>query len=134
MIPDGEKIVAGHLRADPTISGLDARVVGKTPGSIVDPWVRVTLLDASDDFQGSIEHLVTYMLQCDCYAGEDGGQPEANTLARTVRASLKAMQGSTTADATISAVRFAGMARIPDTDFEPARERVVITAVVIAHG
>lgn len=129
MIPDAERLVGEYLRAHPDVT---ARVVGRTPGkNASDPaWIRLTQLDAADDPTSGQEHLIGYLLQLDIYAG---GQPEVWTLARAVRAALHAMPG-THGDIVITAVRFTGMARIPDQDFEPARERVVLTTTVYAHA
>lgn len=130
MIPDIEKIVATQLRADSAVIALAARIVGKTPSSIGDPWVRVTQLDGPSD--GVTDRLVAFLVQLDCYAGSDGGQPEANLLGRTVRASLRSMRGSV-ADAVVTGHRIVSDARIPDTAFEPARERRVVTVEIWAH-
>lgn len=131
MIPDIEKIVAAHLRDAAPITDLDARVVGKTPDTLTRPWVRVTQLDGSSD--AATDHLVGFLVQFDCYAGADGGQPEANLLARTVRLVLRDLRGPVT-DAVVTGVRVTGDARIPDDTFEPARERRVITAEIYAHA
>jgi hypothetical protein len=101
------------------------------------PWVRVTQLDGTDI--GGLEHLIDYLVQLDCYAGKDAmddhvGQAEASLLARTVRAVLKAAKGQTIGDAVITNVGFQGMPRIPDPDFEPARERYVLTATIHLHA
>jgi hypothetical protein len=135
LIPDGERLVANYLRDHPDILAITIgrRVSGKTPESINDPWVRVTMLDAANQENSRPEHLINYLLQCDCYAGQDGGQPEAKLLARTVRAVLDGMPG-THDGVVVSSVRFTGMARVPDPGFEPARERVVLTAIVWAHA
>jgi hypothetical protein len=98
--------------------------------------VRVTQLDGAD--VSNVEHLIDYLVQFDCYAGKDAmddhvGQAEASLLARTVRAVLKAAKGQTIGGAVISSVRFQGMPRIPDPDFEPARERYVLTATIHMH-
>lgn len=131
MIPDGEKLVGAALRSavSPT------RVVGQTPENKATPWIRLTMLDARNDSQLPPDYLITYLLQCDCYAGKDGGQPEANTVGRAARAALHALRGTTLGgSAVVSGVEFSNMARIPDIDgFEPARERVVLDALVTLH-
>ncbi len=132
MIVDGEKLIGTYLRTHASITALDARVVGKTPSSTETPWIRLTQLDARSE-RSEHEHFLAYYLQLDIYAGEDGGQPEAVTLARTAREALHQMQYATHAGAVVSAVTFSGMARIPDTDFEPARERVVLDTTVRIH-
>lgn len=133
LTPYFEKIVSDHLRDHADVSALGARVVGKTPKSVTDPWVRVTQLDAGQTANDRADHLVEGYLQLDCYAGADGGQPEANLLVRTVRGALQELPGIYD-EAVVSSCRINGAARIPDTDFEPARERFVLTASVHAHA
>jgi hypothetical protein len=133
LIPDGERLVSNYLREHTDVSAIATRVVGKPPPSFEDPWVQVTLLDAANQANSQPEHLINYLIQCDCYAGEDGGQPEAKLLAFTVRAALDAMPG-THDDVVVSSVRFTGMARVPDPDHSPTRERVILTAIVWAYA
>lgn len=134
MIPDAEKLVSNYLRNHFDVAALAARVVGKTPATTTTAWVRVTQLAANADLDSRADHLVNFMVQLDCYAGSTGGQPEANLLARTVREALHEMPDETFVDAVVSSARFVGMLRLPDQDFEPARERVVLTAQVYAHA
>lgn len=130
MIPDIEKVVAKYLRA---AAGFNSRVVGKTPDSITDSWVRLTVLDGGQDPGSSADRNVAFLIQLDCYAGASGGQPEASTLARTVRSLIATIDTASHADAIVSGARITGYARIPDTGLEPARERFVLTATVWAH-
>ena len=131
-IPDLEKVASDYLRTYAALVSLGARVVGKSPSNTDAPWVRVTQLDASSDHRS--DHLVDYLLQLDCYAGRTGGQPEANSLGRSVRKALVEMPDASHS-AEVSGVMITGHARVPDTDVdEPARERVVISAVVWAHA
>lgn len=129
MIADIEKIVAGYLRDAPE---LGSRVVGKTPSDLTDSWVRLTVINAPQDARSQADHLITFNLQLDCYAGSSGGQPEASLLARTVRELLIAIPG-TYEETVVSGARITSMARIPDTGLEPARERFILTATVWAH-
>lgn len=133
MIADLEKIAADYLRAHTAVTALTTRVVSKTPETTAAAWVRTTTLDARDEARSNLDHLITYLLQFDCYAGVTGGKPEASALARTVRAALKDMTGSHDG-AVITRVAFTGHIRIPDTALEPARERLIITAQITAHA
>lgn len=126
MIPDGERLISDYLR-----SLVSARVVGKTPSKTDTAWVKVTLLNAQDEAE-PVEWFIRFTLQLDCYAGNTGGQPEVNSLAASVRGALSGMAG-THAGGVVSAVRFLGMARIPDVDFKPQRERVILTVAMYAH-
>ncbi len=137
VILDAEQLVGGWLREHDDILALDARVAGRTPDALTRPWVRVTQLAAPDEGHG-LEHLVDYIVQCDCYAGSDAmsdfrGQATASDLARTARAVLKALERTTTDGAVITRVRFSTHLRAPDTAMEPATERVVLTAELKMH-
>jgi hypothetical protein len=138
MIPDAERILGAYLDGHTDLIALGARVAGSTPPSHVDPWVRVVQLDALD--RTGVEHLIDYLMQFDCFAGDDAtrahaAQREASDLARTVRAALKAAQGQTLESVVICDVRFTGMLRNPDTAAaEPARERWVLTASISMHA
>jgi hypothetical protein len=138
VIPDGEKITGAYLREHADIVALAARVVGKTPDDPDStPWVRLTQLDASAQPNSRADHLTAFLFQIDCYARQrpSGGSPqaEAHLLGRTVRAALVAMPGQR-GDAVVTGVRMLGHARRPDTDFEPARERVILTVQAWMHA
>ena len=133
LIPDAEKITGKYLREHPAIIDLDARVVGKPPDSRETPWVQITQLDAPKETGSTPEHLISFMLQFDCYAGADGGQPEAALLGRTVRALLTVMPEAAHEGAVVTQARLLSHARIPDRDIEPARQRVILTADVRMH-
>lgn len=143
LIPDFEKAVSGVLRTHSAITALGARVVASPPddGNRDTPWVRVTRLDASPSSTDVADHLISALMQFDCYAGagdssEGGGQPEANLLGRTVRAVLGDIASHSVDDVVFTGARITGDARIPDSSpgFEPARERVIITALVWGHA
>lgn len=133
LIPDIEKTVSRYLREHADIIALGARVVATPPADRSTPWVRVTQLDDQAVDGSRAEHLIEFMLQLDCYAGASGGKPEASTLARTVRAALAAMPG-TQNGVVVTGVQFLSGAYIPDTEFEPARERYIRTVTVWAHA
>lgn len=126
MIPDGEKLLSNYLR-----DLIGVRVVGKTPATVEEPWIRVTQLDAPQS--DVADHLIGFYCQLDIYAGADGGQPEAKDIAADVREALRDIGSAEHTDAVVSGARVNGVARIPDTDLEPARERVVMTTTIWAH-
>lgn len=136
MIADSERAVSHYLLDDEDVAALvGRRIVGKPPDSQDEPWVQVTWLTAANDANLPVDYLTTSLVQLDCYAGKMGGQPEAKLIARTVRAALDEMPEETFDEIEVTAVRFVGFARVPDTQgFEPARERVIITAQVTAHA
>jgi hypothetical protein len=130
MIPDAEAILYEHLSAEPTVAAIvGERVSDSTPRSTTEPWLRITQLDAPGDV---IDHLIAFYFQLDCYGGSDEGEAhsQASLLARTVRASLMGMPQTRP----VSGVRIDGDSRYPDPDFEPARERRILTATVWAHA
>lgn len=132
MIPDIEALTRTYLDARPEISGMSARVTGETPRSTAQPWVRITQLDPKAVTPNAEERLVNFMVQLDCYAGE-GGQAEASLLTRRVRQALTEMRLTTHSGAVVSDVQFGSCPRLPDTDFEPTRQRYVLTAMIYAH-
>ena len=73
----------------------------------------------------------------DAYAGRTGieGSPqrEASLIARTVRAALHDELRGQHTEGTVTSVRMSGMRRQPDTQIEPARERVLFTATIHMH-
>lgn len=129
MIPDAESILTAYLAAQ-----TGKRIVGETPSDLGAAWVRLTLLDASNEANSRPEHLIDNLLQLECYAGSGpDGQEEARGLAVDVRAALADLSGPVD-DAVVTAVRFAGMARVPDVALEPARQRYILTVHVYMHG
>lgn len=135
IIPDTERAVTHYLLDDTEVAALvGRRVVGKPPSDQSEPFVQVSWLTAAGDPMLSHDYLTASLIQVDCYAGREGGQPEAKLLARTVRAALDVMPAETFDEIDVSAVRFVGFARVADDNFEPARERVIITAEVTAHA
>ena len=115
---------------------LDAAVVvGETPKNIKQAWVKITQLD--DRAVGVIDadHFHNHHVQLDCYASQDGsaGQGEAQALYAEVRAALVAMPAAEHDEATVTAVRFGACPRVPDSAFNPARQRYVIDAHIYAH-
>lgn len=134
--PSGQKIVSDYLREHPKLVELDARVVTKTPdeGKRDLPWVRITQLDAPDRTP-PVDHLTEYYFQLDCYAGAEGGMPEADLLTRSVRAALAELNGANYSDqgAVITGTRTNAGRGGRDDDLKPAREFFLSTALVWMH-
>lgn len=129
---DAERLVADYLRDDDEVAAIAGRrVVGKSPSDTVPAWVRLVQLDESHDDVS--DYSSGHYLQLDCYAGRDGGQPEAAALGRAVRSALVRMPGLSNEHGIVTGVQVNGHGRIPDVDFEEARERVIVTATVWAH-
>lgn len=138
-IPDAELIVGAWLREHEDIIALDARVAPRTPNTTTKPWIRVTQLAAPRIARAPVDIAADFMLQLDCYAGSEAmashaGQPEAKALALAVRAVVCAMQDQVIDDVFVSRAHVIGDMRAPDMDFEPARERYVLTAQVMMRA
>lgn len=127
-IPDAERIAYDWLSTHPDVVAVGTRLVGRTPKDTGAPWVRVTLLDASD--LARHEHLISSLLQLDVYAGS---QEIVWQHARAIRAALNQLEDTIQDGVTINRVDFAGMMRRPDDDFTPARERVILTVELVGH-
>lgn len=114
---------------------LDAAVVPETPDDTSEPWVKVIQIDSAQISGMDADTFNVYFLQLDCYPSGDGveHQEEASDLARETRAALVAMPDATHTDAVVTAVRFGGSRRMPDEEFEPPRQRYIISANVYAH-
>ena len=139
LIPNAEALVGKWLREHAEIQALDARVAGRTPDTLTLPWVRVTLIAATENFTIGRELMHTHFLQLDCYAGKSAtdslnGQSEAWTLKATARAVLKAIEGTAPDGVAVSSVVFNGDSRIPDTTMEPARERYILSVEVMMRA
>lgn len=135
LIPDGEKIVGAFLRARAEVAALDARVVGKTPEDTSDPWVRLTELDAKPIGGHRSDYAQEFYFQLDCYAGKSGGQPEARLVGRTVRAlMMHELRAASHSGAVVTGADLRSSRRDPDDDFEPARERMILTFLVWMHN
>lgn len=135
LVPYAQKLVSDYLRDHPAIVALDGppRVVAKTPGDMSTAWVRVTRLDASQN--DIADHLTTFLMQFDCYAGDEGGIPEATLLGRTVRAVLGDIASHDHSGAVFTGCRITGDASVPDTSVdEPARDRTILTALLWGHA
>lgn len=126
MIPNVEVLLGGYVR-----SNLGARVVSLTPTDRDTPWVRYSLLDITDG--GEADHLVNALVQFDCLAGKANGRGEAWDLGVRVRDLLKRVQHESFTGAVFTGASVSGPSLIPDDDFEPARQRAVISAQVWLH-
>jgi hypothetical protein len=131
-IPNAPRLIADYLRAN----GF-ARVRSKAPADTdrSSAWIQLRVLDGTDQTEDA-DHLIGFLVQLDCYAGASGGQPEAWNNARTVRRLLKLMPEAEVDGAVVTAARLVNMAEVIDTDpsFEPARDRVILTARVYMHN
>lgn len=137
LLLDMEKISGDYLRAHADVIALNARVAGQLPKTFTKPWVRVTQIDAANATGNQqVEQLVGYLIQYDAYAGSEtnNAQAEAGALGRAIRAALVDMQSQILCTtAVITGVEIRSHVRIPDLDFDPPRERHIVTAEIWAH-
>jgi hypothetical protein len=134
-----EALVADWLSEHPALAELGVRVAGEIPRSTTGPWIRVTLLSASDHPRIGRDILLEHVLQLECYAGSTAAaaklaQREAWQVKARARAILKAIEGTARDGVSVPEVRFDGDARIPDTVLEPARERYILTVAIRARA
>lgn len=130
MIPDIEAIVTAHLKAE-----LVETVTGTTPRDTRQAWVKVTQIDVRNVSAPKSDHFNSFHIQLDCYASDNGPQyqGEAGDLFRSARAAMLALPDETLTGAVVTAVTFGSSPRIPDTSFEPPRQRYVLDTYVYAH-
>jgi hypothetical protein len=137
LLLDAVAIVGDYLRVHPVVSGLVGdRVSHRSPDeeSRDEAWVRITQLDAANvTGNRQVEHLVSYYLQIDCYAGADNRYAEAFDLVAAVRAALVAITQAELDGAVATDVAFASMPSQPDGDLKPARERQILDAEIFMH-
>lgn len=137
MILDAVAIVGSYLRDASAVSAIvGKRVSHKSPGEgdFDEPWVRITQIDARNETgTRQVEHLVSYYLQIDCYAGADNRFAEASDLNAAVRAALVELPKAELDDAVATDVGFMSNPAPPDTDIKPARERFILDAEIFMH-
>jgi len=140
LMPYMQKVLSDFLRGE--LGGI--RVVSDPPDEDRrdTPWVQVIQLPAEHNENDPVDRLVSFYMQLSCYAGEKGGKPEAERLARRCAALVtQAFSGVYAAPTpeddpvAVSCARIAsGPSSAPDdTAFEPARDRFVLDTIVYAH-
>lgn len=136
MLPDVEVLVIAHLRATTAVTTITDRIGTEHPSDFADPWVRVQALD-EPQASGPALHLVAPLVQLDVYAGAPAaGTPdkrEVSELARTVREALIAAPDASHTGAVVTASTV-NIRPVPDTTFDPARQRYVITCSLTLHA
>lgn len=121
-------LTRAHLAA-----ALAVHVATETPGTTDEPWVRITLIDDIPNPRSRPLHHHRAYLQLDCYAGEDGGTVEAESVATDVVAAVTAMSEATHASGVVTYSKVTGRRMLPDGDFAPARPRVIVEAALSLH-
>lgn len=127
---DIESLLTTYLKAE-----TGERIVGETPSTTTEPWVKITLLDTYDRTR-PVDRLNRFVVQLDCYAGTNGpaGQGEAQGIASTVREFLLTMPGEEFTDVVVTNAIVRGPRRIPDMEFKPARQRYIVEAELDVHS
>lgn len=128
----GQKILSDYLREHDDVGG---RVVSHPPdgNNRASSWIMVTLLSAPQDEDSLHDWYIEFYFQIDCYAGATGGLPEAFTLGGHVRDAIVEMPATGHDDAVVTATKIYGYNPDLDTDMEPARDLVRITASCWMH-
>ncbi len=132
-ILDMVAIVVDYLGSQKSVSDLVGdRISHKTPETLDKPWVRITQLDARNETgTREVEHLVSYYLQLDFYAGKANRYAEAVDPSRATRAALVDLPKATLEGARATDVGFLSMPAGADPDV--GRERVVLDCEIFAH-
>lgn len=135
MLPDIEIVVAAHLRATTAVMLLTQRIGTRTPPDVAGQFVKVTLIDDEQAPNSPALHLVSALVQIDCYgsSNRDSAHAEASLLARTVREAIVAMPQATHTGCVVTAARTSSR-RLTDTDLDPARERYIVTCDLTLHS
>lgn len=135
LLPDFEKLVASYLLNYPDITDITTRIGTRTPPNTDQPWVRIRQLGEQPDRTSPALFNTEAYLQLDCYGSNDrsSAHAEAVLLARLAQAALHTLPRAATLDCVVSRVYFGSLSHIPDADFEPARERYILTAYIHAH-
>ncbi len=137
MILNAEALIGKYLRELPALKDLKVKVLGETPPKKdqANPWIRLTLIDPQNATGNTlVEHLVSYYLQLDCYAGATGGQAEAFAVATTARDALIGLSDADPfEEAVVTDADPLSMPRIPDDDLTPTRQRYVLDIEVWMH-
>jgi hypothetical protein len=124
-----EKTVANYLRDDSAVADLvGRRVVSEQPDDTDSPWVLLTQLDGPQAASDPADHLREAYLQLDCYAGLEGGQPEAVAIADAVRKAIIRIDKAEH-DVVVTAGRINGDSRVPDEAFKPWRQRTILRGI-----
>lgn len=130
MSADAEKAVSSYLRDHADIMALGTRVVGKPPSDTAGSWIQVTLINEAPLDLGDYAQEV--YVQFDCYAGAEGGQPEANRLAMAVKSVLNQLRNSSESGGLLGSARASRGPRDVDPDIK--RDRCIVTSYVWLHG
>lgn len=137
MIPDMESLLVFYLGADVEVEEIAGqRIATRTPGSLDEPWVRISVLDDPPTGRSSVDHHIEFYVQCDCYAGKGGSEEEALRLARRVRELLGSnhLAEASHEEAVVTGSKATGSRPLLDDTFDPPLPRYVVTACVWAYG
>ncbi len=134
-IPFMEKVVVDFLTGRSPIEAIVADRIGtKTPRTLDKPWVRVSLLDDPPVPGSTADYLIASYFQVDCFAGKDGGQILAGSLARAVRSSFGDIAAVAHEGAVVTGAKVHGSRPLPDTDLDETIDRYIVTVTIWAHA
>lgn len=129
LLVDIEKLVSAFLRGRSEVTALVSdRVYTELPQKPTFPAVRVFRWGGAPVMSRPL-HLDSASLQFDVWGGP---KRTAWLIAETIRSVMHDLPGPH-ADGVVSGVRFGSLAWLPDSSFEPARPRYMLTAEVRAH-
>lgn len=134
-MPDLEQLVIDYLAGVTAVTAITDQIGTRTPLSIDDPWIKVTTLDDAQKPGSPTLHLIDGLVQIDCYAGSarTGAKAEASALALKVREAIVAMPAASGLLGVVTSARVPSLRPLPDEDFDPARDRYILTCELVAH-
>ena len=130
MIPSAEEVITELLKADDAVAAITTRIRPKTPKTLDEPWVRLTLLDDPPTDGGITNHHIEAYVDLECFAGEAGNQSTADNLSRAVIDALWTGHQQDLESGVITGPARWRRSRRPDQQHEPAMERYVVSATV----
>jgi hypothetical protein len=130
-----EKILRDYLvEAEGVAEIVGTRVATKTPDTLKEPWIRLSIIDDPPAGRSSVDHFIEFYVQAECYAGKDGTQSKASLLARTVRALIAEMGRHDHEGAVVTGTKIRSSRSLRDDSLQPAMDRYVVTASIWAHS
>lgn len=134
VLPDIEQVLVAYFRSRTEVTTLSSSIGTRTPADTTTSWVRITRIGGVPVRNRPL-HADAALVQLDFYGGDNvaDARGEAHALMAAARAVLAEIHEATLDDAVVTGVTFGSAPRIPDRDFEPARERYAATVTVYFH-
>jgi len=130
LLPDGEALVSGYLRARSEVTDLcGQRVYTELPKDKTFPLVRLVRVGGSPPLDRPLRFDVA-RIQVDVWGGP---KKTARDLAETIRQVLSELPDEDVVGTVVSAVTYGPFAYLPDDDFAPAKPRYTFDVELSVH-